>query len=177
MSTILLINKGKVFYGQEPPVENLLQQNMGSSQWGTPSYSQPQPAVDNDVRDGRSNWLVHPPPSWTVPPERLVHSINRRNLSWTRTCNRSMRGKSPCLCGHSGYKLKETLKRFLDYTTEFLVNISWKYLHDWATLNCNQLFPEVKKHLITSVSWSLLPTPLTQLHLYRILALEAYYYV
>ena len=23
----------------------------------------------------------HPPPSWTVPPERLVHSINQCNLS------------------------------------------------------------------------------------------------
>ena len=34
----------------------------------------------------------HPPPSWVVPPERHVHSINQSNLSGTRTCNRSMRG-------------------------------------------------------------------------------------
>ena len=34
----------------------------------------------------------HPPSSWAVPPERHVHSINRCNLSGTRTCNRSMRG-------------------------------------------------------------------------------------
>ena len=34
----------------------------------------------------------HPPPSWTVPPERHVHSINQCNLRGTRTCNRSMRG-------------------------------------------------------------------------------------
>ena len=34
----------------------------------------------------------HPPPSWAVLPERHVHSINRCNLSGTRTCNRSMRG-------------------------------------------------------------------------------------
>ena len=33
------------------------------------------------------------PPSWAVPPERHVHSINQCNLSVTRTCNRSMRGK------------------------------------------------------------------------------------
>ena len=34
----------------------------------------------------------HPPPSWAVPPERLLHSINQCNLSGNRTCNRSMRG-------------------------------------------------------------------------------------
>ena len=32
----------------------------------------------------------HPPPSWTVPPERHVHSIKQSNLSGARTCNRSM---------------------------------------------------------------------------------------
>ena len=31
------------------------------AQWGAPSCSQPQPATDNGVRDGRSNWLVAPP--------------------------------------------------------------------------------------------------------------------
>ena len=85
------------------PVENLLPQNVWSiinylklsteaAQWGTPSCSQPQPAMDNGVREGRSNWLVAPPPSWAVHPERLVHSINQCNLSGDRTCNRSMRG-------------------------------------------------------------------------------------
>ena len=47
------------------PVGNLLPQNVGSiinylqyteaAQWGTLSCSQPQPATDNGVRDGRSN--------------------------------------------------------------------------------------------------------------------------
>ena len=37
------------------------------------------------------DWSHHPP-SWAVPPELLVHSINQCNLSTTRTCNRSMRG-------------------------------------------------------------------------------------
>ena len=48
------------------PVENLLPQNVGSiinylqlstdvAQWGTPSCSQPQPATNNGIRDGRSN--------------------------------------------------------------------------------------------------------------------------
>ena len=34
----------------------------------------------------------HSPPSWAVPPERHVPSINQCNLSGTGTCNRSMRG-------------------------------------------------------------------------------------
>ena len=36
----------------------------------------------------------HPPPSWAVPPERLVHSINRCSLSpiGNRPCNFSIRG-------------------------------------------------------------------------------------
>ena len=48
------------------PVENLLPQNVGSiinylqkftevAQWRARSCSQPQPATDNGVRDGRSN--------------------------------------------------------------------------------------------------------------------------
>ena len=34
----------------------------------------------------------HPPPSWAVLPERLVHSINQCNLRRNRTCNRNTRG-------------------------------------------------------------------------------------
>ena len=37
------------------------------------------------------DWL-HPPPSWAVPPECLMHNINQCNLSGNRTCNRSIRG-------------------------------------------------------------------------------------
>ena len=67
--------KGKVFYGQEPPIGgstevndpqrsmilpqrsmiNYLQKCTEAAQWGTPSCSQPLPATDNGVRDGRSN--------------------------------------------------------------------------------------------------------------------------
>ena len=64
--------KGKIFYGQEPPsgestttgcVVNyqLLAVITEVAQWRTPSCSQPQPATDNGVKDGRSNWLVAPP--------------------------------------------------------------------------------------------------------------------
>ena len=58
--------KGKVFYGQEPPSRESTTTECGvnhqllaviteAAQLGTPSCSQPQPATDNGVRDGRSN--------------------------------------------------------------------------------------------------------------------------
>ena len=61
------------------PVENLLPQNAEPiindfqlstevAQWGTPSCSRPQLATDNGVRYGKSNRLVAPSPSLTVPP-------------------------------------------------------------------------------------------------------------
>ena len=45
--------------------------------WATPSCSRPQPAKDNGVRDGRSNWLVLTTTLMDSTTERLVHSINR----------------------------------------------------------------------------------------------------
>ena len=58
--------KSKVFYGQEPPSGESTTTECGvnyqllaviteAAQWGTPCCSQPQPATDNGVRDGRSN--------------------------------------------------------------------------------------------------------------------------
>ena len=58
--------KGKVVYGQEPPSGESTTTECGFNyellavitevaQWGAPSCSQPQPAADNGVRDGRSN--------------------------------------------------------------------------------------------------------------------------
>ena len=58
--------KGKVFYGQEPPSGESTTTECGvnyqllaviteAAQWATPSCSQPQPATENGVRDGRSN--------------------------------------------------------------------------------------------------------------------------
>ena len=62
--------KGKVFYGLEPPSGEstttecgvnyyqllaVIKKNQKAAKWGTPSSSQPQPATDNGVRDGRSN--------------------------------------------------------------------------------------------------------------------------
>ena len=56
--------KSKVFYGQEPPSGESTTTECGVNyqqlaviteiaQWGSPRYSQPQPATDNGVRDGR----------------------------------------------------------------------------------------------------------------------------
>ena len=46
------------------------------AQLGAPSCSQPQPATDNGVRDGRSNWLVaqpHPTQGSTPWAPRIAH--------------------------------------------------------------------------------------------------------
>ena len=76
--------KGKVVYGQEPPSGESTTTESGFNyqllavitevaQWGAPSCSQPQPATDNGIRDGRSNWLVAPHTLHrAVPPELHV---------------------------------------------------------------------------------------------------------
>ena len=61
-----MCKKGKVVYGQEPPSGESATTGCGFNyqllavitevaQWGAPSCSQPQPATDNGVRDGRFN--------------------------------------------------------------------------------------------------------------------------
>ena len=69
-------------------VENLLPQNVGSiinysnvtevAQWGALSCSRPQPATENGVRYGRSNWMaVTPTLCRAEPPElHVVHGVN-----------------------------------------------------------------------------------------------------
>ena len=72
------ISLAKVFYSQEPPSGESTTTECGVNcqllavitevaQWGTPSCSQPQPATDNGIRDGRSNCLVAPPPHGQYP--------------------------------------------------------------------------------------------------------------
>ena len=85
---ILVKGKCKVFYGEEPPSLESATTECGVNyqllavisevaQWETPGCSRPQPAPDNGARDGRSNWLVAPPPSWAVPPEfHVLHRVN-----------------------------------------------------------------------------------------------------
>ena len=50
------------------------------------------------------NWS-HPLPSWAVPPERLVHSINQCNLSGNRTYNRRMRGNHLAYAATQGIRI------------------------------------------------------------------------
>ena len=82
--------KGKFFYGQEPPCGESVTTKRGFNYqlpaviyWSSPMwsslFSRPQPATDNGVRDGRSNWLVAPPTLHrTVPSElHVLHSAMR----------------------------------------------------------------------------------------------------
>ena len=83
---------------------------------GSSSCSQPQPAMDNGVRDGRFNCLVAPPTQHrAVPPElHVLHSAMRTGLQITRltalreprSC--ALRNARPtnCLCGHSRYRIQ-----------------------------------------------------------------------
>ena len=94
------------------PVENLLPQNVGSLST-TCSNVLKQPngellvAVNhNQLRTMESETVdpidwSHPPPSWAVPPERLVHSINQCNLSAGTERATTACEAPPCLCGHS----------------------------------------------------------------------------
>ena len=115
--------KVKFSMAKSIPVEDLLPQNVGSiinylkftevTQWGAPRCSQPQPATDNAVRDGRSNWLVAPPTLHrAVPPEfHVLHTAMRAGLRITRltalselrTCDLQNARPTHCLCGRSGY--------------------------------------------------------------------------
>ena len=76
------------------PLENLLPQNVVS----IINYLQLLVAVNHNQLRTMASEMVdpidwsHTQPSWAVPPERLVNSINQGTLSGNRMCNRSMRG-------------------------------------------------------------------------------------
>ena len=55
------------------------------------------------------DWLHHPP-SWAVPPQRLVLSINRcsSETAVIRSCNLQHARQPPCLCGHSGHNVNHS---------------------------------------------------------------------
>ena len=99
------------------PVENLLPKNVGSiinylqqstkvAEWGT------QAVVDHNQQLRMASETVNPidwsrpQPSWAVPLERLVHSVNRCNLSSTgnRSCNSGMRGNHLAYVATQGVK-------------------------------------------------------------------------
>ena len=83
------------------PVENLLPRMWGqlsttcSNVLQQPNWELLVAVNHNQLRTMASKTVdpidwSHTPPSWAVPPERLVYSINQ--CSRNRTCNRSMRG-------------------------------------------------------------------------------------
>ena len=123
LTWVLLIGvKGKVVYGQEPPSGESTTTECGFNyqllavitevaQWWAPSCSQPQPATDNGIRDGRSNWLVAPPALHrAVPPElHVLHTAmraaNHKTCCTESAANVRLQNARPthCWCGHSGY--------------------------------------------------------------------------
>ena len=143
---ILIVKvKGKVFYGQEPPSGKSTTTECGFNyqllavitevaQWGAPSCNQPQPATDNGIREGRSNWLVAPPTlRRAVPPElHVLHTAMRTGLqitrlaalSQTRSCDLRITRPTHCLCGHSVYKMKVMIKRINGFTLINLVRVT-----------------------------------------------------
>ena len=50
----------------------------------------------------------HPPPSWAVPPEHLLHSINQCTQLDSNVQPQHVR-QPPCLCGHSRYEWPHSL--------------------------------------------------------------------
>ena len=63
----------------------------------------------------------HPPPSWAVPPERLVHSINECNISGTKTCNRSMQGNHLAYAATQGITRLELYPNPTNWINPYLV--------------------------------------------------------
>ena len=104
MLSIDIMVKGKCFYGQEPPsgeyttTECVVNYQLLAVMYRSSPMGELVVVVNrNQLRTMASETVdpidwSHPPPSWAVPSERHVHSINQCNLSGTRTCNRSMRG-------------------------------------------------------------------------------------
>ena len=108
------------------------------AQWGTPSCSRPQPAMDNGARDCRPIDWSRPPPSWSVPPElHVLHGANAACLQiarlvvpiGTRTRLHGYARPTHCLCGHSGYG---TMRNY----------ILGNYVRD--RYNCRNLFLKVQ---------------------------------
>ena len=111
----------RLFYGLEPHSEEFTKTECGVNyqllaviievaQWVTPSFSRQPPATANGVRDGRSNWLVAPPPSWAVPLSSTYCTVLTRPTNRMTCCTNRDSNARPRVCqtnalpvGHSGY--------------------------------------------------------------------------
>ena len=143
------IKEGKVVYGQEPPSGESTTTECGFNyqllavitevaQWGANSCSQPQPATDNGVRDGRPNWLVTPPTLHrALPPElHVLHTAmraaNHKTCCTESAANLRLQNARPthCRCGHSAttrFKLEGCdLSIFVVFDTLLKFNVQSK---------------------------------------------------
>ena len=134
-----------------------------------PSCSQPQPATDNGVRDGRSNWLVASPTLHrAVPPElHVLHTAMRAGLQIARitvlqpgTCDLRSSRPTHCLCGHSGYRYISSsillTRCFFDNNViiEFSQHISaGRYYSYMKTLPMSHTNKEENINSVTIHSW------------------------
>ena len=115
-------DNGKVFNDHEPlnrestTTECLVNYQICSNatevtQWGAPSCSGPQPATDNGVRDGRSNWLAVTPhhTQGNTPYPRIARctcGLQIARLGEATGVRSPVLGyarPTHCLCCHSGY--------------------------------------------------------------------------
>ena len=130
------------------PVENLLPQNVyQSSTTSSNLLKQPNGELLVSVDHGQLRTMAsemvdpidwsHPPSPWTVPSERLVHSINQCNLSGNRTCNRSMRGNHLANAATQGIRfLRDSMMvGFLLERDSMMVGFLYKGIPIWLSLS------------------------------------------
>ena len=174
ISQIIGQKKVKSSMARSLPVENLLPQNVGSiinylqyteaAQRGTPSCSQPQPATDNGVGDGRSNWLVAPPTLMGSTPwaprawYKSVHSAGFERA--TAACEATTLHMLPLRViklGSLGLRI-EALK-LLELTRFLSPNIStnsyFLYFRSVLRIHCDRRFsvlcPFIEKSMVSNI--------------------------
>ena len=137
-------SKGKVFNGQEPPSGESTTTECGfnyqllaviywSSPMGSSQLQSTTPATDHSVTDGRSNWLVAPPPYTGQYPLGSTYCTVQCGLHITRltartemrTCDLRHARPTHCLCGHSGYTYY-TVRSRKQTDLESVTNAYWK---------------------------------------------------
>ena len=126
------------------PVENLLPQNVGQlSTTFSNVLKQPNGELlvavnHNQLRTMASETVdpigwSHPPPSWAVPPERHVHSINQ--------CNLSMRGNHLAYAATQGISNGSLNQIWFSVATQGISNGSlnqiWFSVTLWISIFCN----------------------------------------
>ena len=67
----------RIYYCSWVKLSTICSQATEAAPWVTHSFSRPQPATENSVSDGRSNWLSVAPALYrAVPPLRHLHRTN-----------------------------------------------------------------------------------------------------